>query len=172
MFRSSPQDMLANHLCCLTSLAPELDPNRLCSSLINSFLMADLHKLETGIFSGKCTSTLSTLANVALRLGPLKGVVANYITRYVNPRCPTCDTDETTHNHLVHQDTQSPPVDSARVTIALNDLWGDVLLGADERVGSEIGNTRPRVHHDSLHMVRTRSRMDPDSDSRRSLRWS
>lgn len=87
--------MLLNHLCCLTSLAPELDPSRRCSSLINSLRMADLQKLTgelgpqmsptkklvahlvTGAESGKVTSFLSTLAKVAFRFGPLNGVVAN-----------------------------------------------------------------------------------------------
>ena len=69
--------MFVNHLCCLTSLAPDCEPNRLCSSLTSSFLMADLHKLVTGVRSGKVTSVLSTLAKVALRSVPLKGVVAN-----------------------------------------------------------------------------------------------
>lgn len=45
MCRSNPQLILLNHLCCLTSLAPELDPSRRCSSLINSLRMADLQKL-------------------------------------------------------------------------------------------------------------------------------
>jgi len=45
MCRSNPQLTLANHLSCLTSLAPELEPSRLCSSLIRSFLIAALHRL-------------------------------------------------------------------------------------------------------------------------------
>ena len=46
MCRSKPQLTLANHLTCLTSLAPEPDPSRLCSSFIKSFRIADLHKLH------------------------------------------------------------------------------------------------------------------------------
>lgn len=38
--------MEANHLCNLTSEAPEADPRRLCSSLISSFLMRDLQCLS------------------------------------------------------------------------------------------------------------------------------
>ena len=38
--------MFPNHLCCLTSLAPEPDPKRLCSSLMRSFRIADLQKLR------------------------------------------------------------------------------------------------------------------------------
>lgn len=106
MCRSNPQLTVANHLWALTSLAPELDPRRLCSSLMSNFRMADLHRLNgdvsrpsskgwilaipsikhdetrptylvTGVASVNKTSFLRTLANVAFRLGPLKGVVAN-----------------------------------------------------------------------------------------------
>ena len=45
MCRNNPQLTDANHLCAFTSLAPEFDPSRLCSSLINNFLIADLHRL-------------------------------------------------------------------------------------------------------------------------------
>jgi hypothetical protein len=94
MCLNRPQLTVANHLCCLTSLAPEFEPNRLCSSLIRSLRIADLHMLPrstatrrstprvthlvTGVDSGKSTSFFSTFANVALRLGPLNGVVANW----------------------------------------------------------------------------------------------
>ena len=94
MCLSNPQLTLANHLCCLTSLAPELDPTRLCSSLMSNLRIADLHRLNgisvqeeahyelthlvTGLVSGNVTSFFSTFANVAFRLGPLNGVVANY----------------------------------------------------------------------------------------------
>ena len=44
--------------------------------------------------------------------------------------------------HLVHQDAQGPPVDGARVPAALDHLGRDVLLGADKRVGAEVGNAR------------------------------
>ncbi len=46
MFRNNPQLMVENHLCCFTSEAPDEDPNLLCSSLVNSFRIADLHKLS------------------------------------------------------------------------------------------------------------------------------
>jgi hypothetical protein len=38
--------MGANHLCCLTSDAPDDEPSRLCSSLTNSLRIADLHILQ------------------------------------------------------------------------------------------------------------------------------
>jgi len=78
MWRSRPQLTLWNHLCCFTSLAPELDPSRLCSSLMSSFLIADLHRLVVGVLSENSTSFLRTFANVAFRFGPLNGVVANW----------------------------------------------------------------------------------------------
>lgn len=78
MFLKSPQLIVANHLCCLTSLAPLVEPIRLFSSLISNLRMQDLQFDETGVDSGNRTSFFITLANVALRLGPLNGVVANY----------------------------------------------------------------------------------------------
>jgi len=128
MCRSRPQLTVANHLCCFTSLAPEFEPRRLCSSLMSSFLIADLHMLVTGVESGYMTSFLSTLANVAFRLGPLNGVVANCRQRVRSGQTP----DEATHNHLVHQNTQGPPIDSDGVSASLDHLRRNVLLRPDE----------------------------------------
>lgn len=66
--------MLANHLCCLTSLAPLWLPNLRFSSLINSFLMTLLHSVVVAGWSGNDGSLRSTLEKVACRFGPLKGV--------------------------------------------------------------------------------------------------
>jgi selenophosphate synthetase-related protein len=38
-------------------------------------------------------------------------------------------------HELIEQDSQSPPVDSSRVALALDDLWGQILRGAAQRVG-------------------------------------
>lgn len=40
--------MGANHLCSLTSEAPEAEPRRLCSSLTSNFFISDLQFLEDG----------------------------------------------------------------------------------------------------------------------------
>jgi len=72
--RSRPQLMLENHLCCLTSLAPDWLPSRLCSSLHRSFLMRLLHRVVVAGWSGKPGSLRSTFEKVACRLEPLKGV--------------------------------------------------------------------------------------------------
>lgn len=160
MCLNNPQLTVANHLCCFTSLAPELDPSRLCSSLIKSFRIADLHRLVTGTLSGNATSFFNTLANVAFLLGPLKGVVANYES------APVSLTPTHTHNHLVNQNAQSPPVHSRSVSTTLDDLWSDVLLGTDKGVGSEIRNATSGVHQDRT--VRT-ARFDA---GRRTSRFS
>ena len=47
--------------------------------------------------------------------------------------------------HLVHQDSQGPPVHRAGVTASFDDFWRDVLLGANKGVGAEVGDARPRV---------------------------
>lgn len=49
-------------------------------------------------------------------------------------RCPI--------QHLKNQDAQSPPVDSAGVATALDNLGGNVLFRTDKRVRSEIRNAR------------------------------
>lgn len=97
MCRSRPHEMFVNHLVCLTSDAPAFDPNRLCSSLISSFLMSDLQLFETCLSSGNATSVFSTFENVALRFGPLNGVVANCGQLGVRISA--------THDHLVDQDS-------------------------------------------------------------------
>jgi hypothetical protein len=47
--------------------------------------------------------------------------------------------------HFVNQDAECPPIHSARVAAALDDLGRDVFLGADERIGAEVGDARARV---------------------------
>lgn len=42
--------------------------------------------------------------------------------------------------HLVDENAQSPPVDSAGVAASLDHLRRDVLLSADKRVGPEVGD--------------------------------
>lgn len=42
--------------------------------------------------------------------------------------------------HFVYQNTQSPPVHSTGVAIALDDLRRDVLLRPYKGVGAEVGN--------------------------------
>lgn len=138
MCRNNPQLTLANHLCCLTSLAPELEPTRLCSSLMSNLRIADLHRLDaisirkpprdtvthlvTGLDSGKVTSFFRTFANVAFRLGPLKGVVANYTSSASRRNAMGA-----TYNHLVDEDTKRPPVDSGSMSAALDHLWRDIF---------------------------------------------
>lgn len=46
-----------------------------------------------------------------------------------------------TVKHFVNQDAQRPPIDSARVAAALDNLWRNVFFRADKRVGSEVGDT-------------------------------
>jgi hypothetical protein len=58
--------MGANHLCCLTSDAPDDEPSRLCSSLTNSLRIADLHILQ----GGKTVSTRSTNSLAIIRMRP------------------------------------------------------------------------------------------------------
>ena len=53
--------------------------------------------------------------------------------------------------HLVHQDSQSPPINSTGVAIAFDDLRCDVFLSADKGVGSEVSHHRAGV--DSLDDV-------------------
>ena len=62
--------------------------------------------------------------------------------------------------HLVDQDAQGPPVDGAGVAAALDDFGGDVLLGADERVGAEVGDARLGVHHGQGRLAGARPRDD------------
>ena len=45
----------------------------------------------------------------------------------------------TTNEKLEKKDTKSPPIDGAGVAKALDDLGGDVLLGADKGVGDDAG---------------------------------
>lgn len=45
----------------------------------------------------------------------------------------------TTNEKLKEKDAKGPPVDGAGVAKALDDLGGDVLLGADKRVGDDAG---------------------------------
>lgn len=45
MFRKRPQLIALNHLCALTSLAPDCEPSRRFSSLHSSLRMADLQLL-------------------------------------------------------------------------------------------------------------------------------
>lgn len=44
--------------------------------------------------------------------------------------------------HLIDKDTQSPPINCASVTAALDDLGCDILLGSNKRIRSEISNAR------------------------------
>ena len=76
MCRSRPQDMEESQRCCFTSLAPNVLPSRRCSSLTSSFLMNVLPFDEMDCPSLKDTSRRRTLEKVALRVAPLKGVVA------------------------------------------------------------------------------------------------
>ena len=48
--------------------------------------------------------------------------------------------------HFVDENTKSPPVNCARVAAALDDLGGNVLLSADERIGTEICDTGTRIN--------------------------
>lgn len=133
---NNPQLTLANHLWFFTSLAPEFDPIRLCSSLINNFRIDDLHRLVTGVLSGYVTSFFSTLAKVAFLFGPLNGVVANlHSARFM------LEQTKSTYNHLVYQNTQGPPIHGGSVATALNHLWRDILLCPNKRVCPEVGYT-------------------------------
>lgn len=46
-----------------------------------------------------------------------------------------------TKEHLVDQDSQSPPIYSTGVTAALDHFWCNVLFCSDERIRAEIGDT-------------------------------
>lgn len=97
--------------------------------------MADLQWLETAGVSGKPTSCLRTLAKVPLRLGPLKGVVANWMKEQEEERTGhpmlggMWPGGKVTHDHLVDEDPERPPVDRGRVTCALDHLGRDILCG-------------------------------------------
>lgn len=55
-----------------------------------------------------------------------------------------------THNHLVHQNAEGPPVNSGSVTTSLDDLWSDILLGPDKRVCAKVRDARSGVDHHCL----------------------
>lgn len=69
-----------NHLWCLTSLAPDWHPRRLCSFLVSSLRTQDLPSVETAGVSGKAGSCRRTLEKVAFLEEPLKGVVPYIIS--------------------------------------------------------------------------------------------
>lgn len=52
--------------------------------------------------------------------------------------------------HFIHQDTKRPPIDSTCVPASLDDLWGNILFGPDEGVGSEVGNAGFCIDHGEL----------------------
>lgn len=72
--RSSPHVTGANHLWYLTSDAPDWLPSRLFSFLQSSLRTQDLPMVETAGWSEKWGSCRRTLAKVAWREAPLKGV--------------------------------------------------------------------------------------------------
>jgi hypothetical protein len=63
-------------------------------------------------------------------------------------RC-RCELD-VSHNHLVDQDTESPPIDRRGMATAFNHFWRNVLFRPDKRVCPKVGDTRSRIHQHSL----------------------
>lgn len=59
--------------------------------------------------------------------------------------------------HLVDQDTQCPPIHSARVSASFDHLWRNVFFCTNKRVRSEVCNTRLRVDSRQIVVVRVRS---------------
>jgi hypothetical protein len=55
-----------------------------------------------------------------------------------------------TYNHLVHQNTESPPIDRRGVATPFDDFWRDILFRPDKRVCPKVGDTRSRIHQHSL----------------------
>lgn len=88
--------------------------------------------LVTGVISGNEGSCLRTLAKVAFRLFPLKGVVANWIWRDHQSTGSLLPPDIRTNNHLVDKNTESPPVDGRSMTTSLDDFWSDVLFSPNK----------------------------------------
>lgn len=87
-----------------------------------------LTHLVTGTESGKVTSCLSTLANVAFLSAPLKGVVANW-----GASAKDMTGEMAAHDHLIDQNSQSPPIDSHSMTVAFDDLGRNVFCERQQR---------------------------------------
>ena len=47
--------------------------------------------------------------------------------------------------HLIDENAERPPVDSTCMAATLNNFWRNVFLGADERVGAEVGDARSGI---------------------------
>jgi hypothetical protein len=143
MCRSKPQLTVANHLCCLTSLAPEPDPSRLCSSLIRSLRMADLHMLgDSQPISQYHKGSIADPPRHGRRLGECNIVLENVGKRRVAVRtlewrrrelmqpsdtCSRLKDAGSTYDHLVHQDTKRPPVDRRGMSAPLDHLGRNIL---------------------------------------------
>lgn len=48
--------------------------------------------------------------------------------------------------HFIDENAERPPVNSASMAATLNNLWRNVFLCADKRVGSEVGDARSRIN--------------------------
>jgi len=157
VFRSKPQFILENHLCCFTSLAPLLLPNLVHSFLSSNRVMQSFPALHSFLLdlggnsaatknrnytyrdtlgeSRKCTGSSRMLSNVSFRSWPLNGVVAYYRhppKPYLARRL-MCGCAVGTHHHLVNENSQCPPVHGSGMAFRTNHLWRNIFCPKDHQ---------------------------------------